>query len=392
MIKGKNILLCITGSIAAYKAPYLVRNFIKIGAQVKVSASYNGKKFISSITMEALSQNKFVDEDNSSAMEHINLARWADIVVIAPATANMIAKLAYGVAADHISTTCLASTAPIFVAPAMNKIMWENQATQNNIKILRERGITVLGPNFGIQACGDIGYGTMLEPEEIVDAITSNAKFASILGGKKILIASGPTQEPIDPVRFISNHSSGKMGNALAKAAINYGADVSFISGPVNIYPDNCKLIKVQTALEMYQAALNNIEDHDIFISCAAIADYRPKVVSDHKIKKSTSFNHIELIKNPDVLSELAKKFPKKFIVGFAAETQNLEKNAMKKLEEKKLDMVIANMVGKNLAFESDYNSVVIMSAKGKSIKIEEKTKDFIANKILNYISNLYFN
>lgn len=392
MIKGKNILLCITGSIAAYKAPYLVRNFIKIGAQVKVTASYNGKKFISSITMEALSQNKFVDEDNSSAMEHINLARWADIVVIAPATANMIAKLAYGVAADHISTTCLASTAPIFVAPAMNKIMWENQATQNNIKILRERGITVLGPNFGIQACGDIGYGTMLEPEEIVDAITSNAKFASILGGKKILIASGPTQEPIDPVRFISNHSSGKMGNALAKAAINYGADVSFISGPVNIYPDNCKLIKVQTALEMYQAALNNIEDHDIFISCAAIADYRPKVVSDHKIKKSTSFNHIELIKNPDVLSELAKKFPKKFIVGFAAETQNLEKNAMKKLEEKKLDMVIANMVGKNLAFESDYNSVVIMSAKGKSIKIEEKTKDFIANKILNYISNLYFN
>ncbi|MDT8399144.1 MAG: bifunctional phosphopantothenoylcysteine decarboxylase/phosphopantothenate--cysteine ligase CoaBC [Pseudomonadales bacterium] len=344
-LNNKQILLGISGGIAAYKSAELCRLLIKAGAQVRVVMTRGAQEFITPLTLQALSGQRvhidLLDTEAEAAMGHIELARWADLILVAPATANFIAHLAHGAANDLLSTLCLATRAPLAIAPAMNQVMWENAQTQANIQALSQRAIHVMGPGSGDQACGEIGPGRMLEPADL--AAGAAALFQSgELAGLSVVITAGPTREAIDPVRFISNHSSGKMGYALAQAALEAGARVTLISGPVNLpAPSRATLIKVQSAEDMLAACL---EQHgDIFIAVAAVADYRPVVVAEQKIKKSADTMHIELRKNPDIVATIAAQAERPFTVGFAAETENLEANALKKLAGKKLDLVFAN-------------------------------------------------
>ena len=391
-LAGKTIILGICGGIAAYKSPYIVRFLKKMGADVHVVMTSSAQSFIGKLTLEAISENPVHTDlfaDSKNPISHISLATHADAIVIAPATANTIAKITHGIADNLLTSTILAATCPIFIAPAMNSNMYNNIATQNNIKILKERNFQFIGPIKGLLACGINDIGKMSEPDEIANFI--NQYFSKpqdlSLKGKNIVITAGPTIEPIDPVRYISNKSSGKMGYALATQAQKLGANVTLISGPVTLEkPQNSTLINVKTADEMLQAVNDNLNNCDIFIACAAVADYRSKTVSSNKIKKENNEElTIKLVKNPDILKSVgfSEKRPP-IVIGFAAETNNLEENALKKLQNKGADFIILNDVSQNnIGFNSDNNKVTIYNKKGGKIDLEISSKSLIAQQIL---------
>ncbi|MFT5319938.1 MAG: phosphopantothenoylcysteine decarboxylase/phosphopantothenate--cysteine ligase [Pseudohongiellaceae bacterium] len=344
-LSNKQIILGITGGIAAYKAAELCRLLIKAGADVRVVMTPSATEFITSLTFQALSGNRvqtgLLDEEAEAAMGHIELARWADLILVAPASANFIARLSQGRAEDLLSTLCLATTAPIAVAPAMNQAMWRNKNTQENLQALEKKNIAVLGPASGEQACGDVGLGRMLEPEDIAQAAADVFETGE-LAGVEITITAGPTREAIDPVRYISNHSSGKMGYALARAAMEAGAKVVLISGPVSLEPPpQVKLVSVESARQMLDAC--QVVPGNIFISVAAVADYRPANSANEKIKKHADTMELKLVKNPDILARISLSARRPFCVGFAAETENIEEYARKKLQDKRLDLIFAN-------------------------------------------------
>ncbi len=389
---NKNILLCITGGIAAYKSAEILRLFKKNGADIRIVMTEAAKEFITPLTMQALSgnpiHNSLLDEKAEAAMSHIELAKWADIIIIAPCTAETMSKLAHGRADDLMGAVILASNAKTFIAPAMNVEMWRDPVTQNNLNILSQRDLYFIGPASGEQACGDVGDGRMEEPLNIFNFI-KNKVINNKLQNIKITITAGPTREQIDPVRYISNNSSGKMGYALADAAIEEGADVILISGPVSLRPNpKAKLISINSADELLNEAYKAIESSDIFISCAAVADYKPLNTHDNKIKKNKDeILDITLTKNPDILSSISKKHPDKFIVGFAAETENVEDNAKDKLINKNLNMIVANDVSDtSIGFDSDNNEVMIIT-QNKSILAEKDSKLNIARNIIDLIT-----
>jgi len=393
---NKRILLGVTGGIAAYKSAELVRALKKLGADIRVVMTESAKEFITPLTLQVLSthpvRDKLFDADAEMAMSHIELARWAELILIAPATANIISKLANGLSDDLLSTVCLATESQIMIAPSMNRQMWENKNTQENLRKLKQNNIIQLGPEYGDQACGEIGLGRLLDIDLITESITKYFNQDLILKSKKILITAGPTREPIDPVRFLTNHSSGKMGYALARAAVNAGAEVTLISGPTHLEkPQNLKQININTAEEMYDAVMENIEFNQIFISTAAVADYRPSEFQSEKIKKTNSEQILNLKLNKDILLAVSKLKNKPFLVGFAAETHNLLENATQKLKSKNLDIIIANQVGlKNQrgGFDSDENEVIILSSLlQKNLHLAD-TKENIAIEIINLIGD----
>lgn len=395
----KNVLLGVSGGIAAYKTPDVVRKLIAKGANVRVVLTDSATHFVSALSLQAVSGNKvsthLLDEDAEAGMGHIELARWADYFLVAPATANTIAKLTHGLADDLLTTLALATTAPIFIAPAMNQQMWAAQATTDNMQILRNRGASVLGPAAGEQACGDIGYGRMLEPQEIADAIAEYASSTTInvplFKNTRIMITAGPTREEIDPVRYISNHSSGKMGFAIAKAAQQLGATVTLISGPVNLATP-CEVTRkdVVSAQDMLNAVHDSIALQDIFIACAAVADYKVDKVSEHKLKKQGDDVTLCLTQNPDILKSVTSLDNPPFTLGFAAETQNVESYAKSKLEKKKLNMIAANDVSNaDLGFNSDRNALIVLSRKNTQ-HLTPKSKDLLAMELLKLVHKEY--
>jgi len=361
-----NLLLGITGGIAAYKAPELVRRLRDRGIDVRVVMTRSAHEFVTATSLRAVSgqpvRDNLWDEEAEAAMGHIELARWADRVLIAPATAEFLSRLAQGSAGDLLTTLCLATEAPVAIAPAMNRVMWSNPAVQANVSTVSARGIEILGPGVGDQACGEIGAGRMLDVEELVDAVTSSERSAGALAGRHVIVTAGPTREPLDPVRYFSNHSSGKMGYAMAEAARDAGARVTLLSGPVDLpAPAGIERISFETAENLLDLALRHISECDVFIAAAAVADYRPADVAGEKIKKSDSGDEglsVRLVRAPDVLASVAGLDEPPFTVGFAAETMNLRDYALAKLERKNLDMIVANPVGNGLAFGRDDNTV----------------------------------
>ena len=394
-LQNINVLLGITGGIAAYKTPDLVRKLKAQGANVRVVVTESAKSFVSPLALQAVSGNTvsddLLDPAAEAAMGHIELARWADVLLVAPATANFIAKLANGLADDLLATLCLATTAPIYIAPAMNQQMWQASATAENMQTVQDRGIGVFGPDQGEQACGEIGPGRMMEPEDLVTEL-SKVITHPVLAGKKITITAGPTREHIDPVRYITNHSSGKMGYALARAAKLMGAEVTLVSGPVNIPAPNVdKLHKVVTAEDMQNAVMQDINSCDIFIGCAAVADYKPTESVDHKIKKSNIELTLTFVRNPDILASVAALEKAPFTVGFAAETQNVSGYAKDKLQRKKLDMIAANDVSqKDIGFNSDSNQLQVFWKSG-DVTLGKADKQTLATQLLQLISE-HFN
>ncbi len=357
-LSGKTIVLGVSGGIAAYKAAELTRLLIKAGARVHVVMTENGARFVTPTTFQALSGNPVWtdpwDDRRANNMSHIDLTRSADALLIAPATANMLAKLAHGIADDLLSTLSLARDCPLLVAPAMNRQMWHNPATQRNVSQLRADGIAVIGPDAGEQACGEVGEGRMSEPEVIVEALISALK-AKPLAGKTVLMTAGPTYEPLDPVRGITNISSGKMGYALARALVQAGARVQLVSGPVALpAPYGVERIPVQTAREMHQAVMERVGQAQVFVGVAAVADFRPVDVAADKIKKSGDGLTIQLTRNPDILAEVASLPAAPFCVGFAAESQNLETYASGKLQAKRLKLVVGNLVQDGMGGDSN--------------------------------------
>ncbi len=385
-------MLGVCGGIAAYKSAELVRLFRKQGHQVRVVLTHSARHFITSLTFQALSGNpvatELLDADEENAMGHINLARWADKIVIAPASANIIAKFSHGIADDLLSTIYLAATCPVYISPAMNQAMWSKIVTQENIQRLVKHGVHVIGPDSGEQACGETGTGRMTEPADINSTlfkITAN----KVLLRLKILISAGPTREPLDPVRYISNRSSGKMGYALAEAAIKAGATVTLVSGPVELTaPKNVQLIKVETAEQMYQAILSIAGQQDIYIGAAAVADYTPTTMSSEKIKKQAEDSIIKLRKTKDILTAItALPAPPYFVVGFAAETDDLEQYAKSKLKQKKLDLIAANWVGKDQGgFDKDENALQIYWDNGEKF-LKMTTKKQLAEQLIFLIA-----
>ncbi|MDF2179288.1 bifunctional phosphopantothenoylcysteine decarboxylase/phosphopantothenate--cysteine ligase CoaBC [Aliiglaciecola sp. CAU 1673] len=365
LLINKNILLGISGGIAAYKTPDLVRKLKAKGANVRVVLTPSAKEFVSPLALQAVSSlpvsMEMLDPAAEAAMGHIELAKWADMILIAPASANIIARLTAGMADDLLTTLCLASDAPLFIAPAMNQQMYRAAVTQQNLATLRSRGVTCFGPAQGEQACGDVGPGRMLEPMELADLMEQQCQPA-LLQGLKLMITAGPTREAIDPVRYLSNHSSGKMGYALARAAALMGAEVNLVSGPVNLpAPSGCTLLKADSALQMHDQVMAKIQEMDIFIGCAAVADYRPAQVTTQKIKKSNDELTLTLIKNPDILADVAASSKPPFTVGFAAETQDVGQYAKDKMVRKRLNMIAANDVSKqNSGFNSELNALSV--------------------------------
>ena len=389
---NKNILLCVTGGIAAYKAAEIIRLFKKDGGDVRVIMTESAKEFITPLTLQAVSGNEIhdslLDLKAESAMGHIELAKWADIILIAPCTAESMAKIVHGRADDLMGAVILASKASTYIAPAMNTTMWLDQGTQANYQTLLSRGIDFIGPDEGEQACGDIGPGRLVEPDKIINLIKSHSNKGPLFG-KTVTITAGPTREQIDPVRYISNNSSGKMGYALAEAAVQEGAVVNLVSGPVVLTADkSINLFKINSAREMLEAVNTCMKSSDIFISCAAVADYKPSKYSDTKIKKENLDNlEINLEKNHDILSEVAEQFSSAYIVGFAAETSDVNANAKKKLDSKNLNMIISNDVSDtSIGFDSDENEVHVITG-SETIFIKKDKKIRIAREILNIIS-----
>jgi phosphopantothenoylcysteine decarboxylase/phosphopantothenate--cysteine ligase len=367
---ARRILLGVTGGIAAYKSADLVRRLRDAGAEVRVVMSQGAQAFITPLTFQAVSGNpvhtKLLDESAEAGMGHIELAKWADQLLVAPATANFIARLAHGLADDLLSTICLATAAPVVLAPAMNQQMWSNPATRANCETLKARNIQLIGPAHGSQACGDIGPGRMVEPAELVDALGTVGE--AVLAGKHVLVTAGPTYEDIDPVRFIANRSSGLMGFAIAQAAREAGARVSLVAGPVGLEtPQGIERMDVRSAQEMHSVVLGLAGQADVFISVAAVADYRPEKPAAQKLKKGLPRQKIELVANPDIVSEVAALECGPFTVGFAAETEQLKEHAQEKLSRKRLDMIAANRVGQaDSGFESDDNEILLLTPSGE--------------------------
>ncbi|MEH7177232.1 bifunctional phosphopantothenoylcysteine decarboxylase/phosphopantothenate--cysteine ligase CoaBC [Neobacillus vireti] len=394
MSMDKKILLCVTGGIAVYKAAALTSKLVQTGAKVKVILSDSAAKFVSPLTFQALSRNEVYtdtfDEKNPNVIAHIDLADWADLILVAPATANTIAKLANGIGDNMITTTLLAATAPVWIAPAMNVHMYDHPAVKKNISILASYDYQFIEPSEGYLACGYVGKGRLEEPEKIVEIIKLHfmKKNTQELKGKNVLITAGPTRERIDPVRFITNHSTGKMGYALAEAAKNAGASVKLISGPVNISaPQGIELVKVESADDMYHAVMDSYKCADIIIKTAAVADYRPKVSFDHKMKKQPGDKVIELERTKDILFELGTLKMNQILVGFAAETENVEEYARKKLAAKNVDMIVANNVKtEGAGFGMDTNIVTLIKRDGSKIELPLMSKKEVANKIIKEI------
>ena len=392
-LANKNILLGVTGGIAAYKSAEIVRHLKKSGASVRVVMTKSAEEFITPLTLQALSGNRvsteLLDTESEAAMGHIELAKWADGILIAPATANTIARLSSGRGDDLLSTVTLAFDGPISLAPAMNQAMWRDNRTQDNLNKLLTQDIGICGPGSGEQACGDTGLGRMLEPLEILEIFSSSFD-KGVLSGKNVLITAGPTQEPIDPVRFITNRSSGKMGYSLAHAAIEQGAQVTLISGPVNIEPpSNCNVIAINTAKEMSDAVKHHIKKMDVYIGTAAVSDYSPAEVKDSKIKKAgdNSSMILELKENEDILKFVSELEDRPYVVGFAAETDKLIENAENKLKHKKLDLIVANDVSdKSIGFDSEENEVTLITKEEKQL-LKKQNKKKISKKIIEFIS-----
>jgi len=400
MLTNTHILLGISGGIAAYKSAELIRLFKKNGADVRVVMTRNATQFITPLTIQALSgEATHIDLFDASAdngMDHINLARWADIFIIAPATANMIAKMNHGLADDLLSTLYLAATCPVYLAPAMNQAMWSKAITQNNIASLKQQGVLTIGPEQGSQACGETGFGRMSEPDVICQHLIDQfARLSSSqykpLTNIKVLISAGPTREALDPVRYITNRSSGKMGYAIAEAAIKAGAEVTLVSGPVTLAaPDNCTLVSVESAADMHEAVISRAHDHDIYIGAAAVADYSPALVNPTKIKKLSDSTSIILNKTKDILADLTQLDAHPFTVGFAAETNNLSAYALDKLTTKKLDMIAANVVGEAIGgFDSDVNALHVFWGSGDEY-LPMTHKTLLAEQLINLIATHY--
>jgi phosphopantothenoylcysteine decarboxylase/phosphopantothenate--cysteine ligase len=392
-LPAKRLLLGVTGGIAAYKSAELARRLREAGAEVRVVMTRAATQFITPLTMQAVSGNPvhlhLLDPSAESAMSHIDLARWADAVLIAPASADFLAKLAHGQADDLLSTLCLATAAPLAVAPAMNQQMWRNTATQANVETLRTRGIALWGPAEGEQACGDVGPGRMLEPEDLV-ARAAGLFETGALAGLHILITAGPTQEALDPVRYISNRSSGKMGYAVAQAALDAGARVTLITGPTALTPPSrAQVIPVATAQAMYDAVQGHAPHADIFIGVAAVADYRPAEVAAHKIKKSADSLTVVLHKNPDILASMGALSPRPYTVGFAAETSDVERLAREKLLAKGADLIAANEVGANLGFDTDDNALLLVDRQG-TLSLPVQPKPRLARQLIQAIAERY--
>lgn len=395
----KNVLLGIGGGIAAYKSADLVRRLKERGFDVRVVMSQSAMEFITPLTLQALSghpvSSSLLDPAAEAAMGHIELARWADLVIIAPATANLLARINAGMADELITTTCLATEAPIALCPAMNQQMYRNLATQANLASLQSRGYTLWGPASGSQACGEVGPGRMLEPLEIAELASRFFATKDVyaeqesqpLAGQSVLITAGPTREAIDPVRYISNHSSGKMGFALAKAAADMGADVTLVAGPVNLAtPEGVTRINVESAQNMLDAVMENVDNKDIFIGCAAVADYRVSDIATSKIKKKAEEMQLALVRNPDILATVASLADRPFVVGFAAETHDVETYARDKLKRKNLNMIAANDVSvAGLGFNADANALRVFWPQG-SQDLPATDKLTLARQLLSLI------
>ena len=397
-LEGKKILLGVCGGIAAYKSAELTRRLMDQGAQVRIVMTASAKHFITPLTMQAVSghaiYDNLLDPQAELGMGHIELAKWADLILIAPATANAIARLRAGMADELLTTLCLASSSPIAIAPAMNQQMYIAAATQENIKVLSERGMNIWGPGQGIQACGDIGPGRLLDVPDLVKLCCDFfVETDQSLSGVNVVITAGPTQEAIDPVRYISNHSSGKMGFSLAEAALAMGAKVTVIAGPVNLtLPATIKRLDVKSAREMHQAALDSLATTDIFIACAAVADYRAQEVHNEKMKKKADTDSITLtlVKNPDIIADVANAADRPFCVGFAAETNDVEAYALGKLKRKNLNLIAANDVSvSNQGFNSDNNALTVFSADSR-FDIPLSSKKEVAAKLLCIVSEQF--
>lgn len=394
-LTNRRILLGITGGIAAYKSAELARHLRTAGADVRIVMTPAATEFITPLTLQALSGNPvhlhMLDAEAEAGMGHIELAKWADLLLVAPASADFMSRLASGQGDDLLSTICLATDAPICLAPAMNQAMWRDAATAHNVELLQQRAITLFGPGVGEQACGDTGPGRMLEPLDIAERAAAQFD-TGLLAGKTVYITAGPTREAIDPVRYISNHSSGKMGYALAEAAVDAGARVKLISGPVNLAaPERMERVLVDSAEQMLAASLDDVENCDIFIAAAAVADYRPTAVAEHKLKKgSEEIMELHLVKNPDIVATVASLDAKPFTVGFAAETRDLLNYAQSKLERKNLDMIIANDVSQaGIGFNSDENAVTVISRTDNKV-LPQVSKRQLASQLVRLIAEQY--
>jgi len=394
-LTNKRVLLGVSGSIAAYKSPDIVRRLQDLGAEVRVVITNGGREFVSERSLQTISKNKvhdnLWDKDAELSMGHIELAKWADVVIIAPASANTIAKLCHGEADDLLSTVILATSATVMVAPSMNQQMYVSLAMKENLQLLKSRNVIIIEPGFGEQACGDVGEGRLAEPIDIAQQ-AAELFLSNSLSGKRVLITIGGTIEAIDPVRFISNHSSGKMGMSLAHACIQAGAKTTLIVGSISIDVERrAETIFVTSASEMYDAVMNNITSQDLFISCAAVADYRPSKVSLNKIKKTSNIKSIQLTENKDILASVCKLKDKPICIGFAAETENLISNAKHKLKNKKCDAIILNDISNSeIGLKSDENEVHFISEKN-SEKIDKNSKQIIAGIIINKIAKYFF-
>ena len=372
MTPKTRILLGVTGGIAAYKSPDLVRRLIERGAEVQVVMTASAQRFVSPMSFQAVSgrptRNDLWDGTAEAAMGHIELARWAQLVLIAPASADFIARLAGGRADDLLSTLCIATEAPIMIAPAMNRVMWANKATQANVELLVSRGVRILGPAAGNQACGEVGAGRMWEPVKLAESVLEPPANAGLLAGLNVVITAGPTRERLDPVRYLTNRSSGKMGFAVAAAAREAGAHVTMVTGPVQLpTPAGVTRINVESASDMFAAVHRHIADADVFIAAAAVADFQPASVAKQKIKKQGAPVSIELEPAPDIVKSVADMAKRPFVVGFAAETNDIEANARSKLKRKKLDMIAANEVGDGIAFDCEDNALTVIWPGGKA-------------------------
>jgi phosphopantothenoylcysteine decarboxylase / phosphopantothenate---cysteine ligase len=395
-VNPTRVLLGVTGGIAAYKSPDLVRRLVERGCEVQVVMTEAARRFVTPLTFEAVSGRRVRDDlwdhEAESSMGHIELARWADIVVVAPATAHFMAQLAGGLAGDLLTTLCLATTAPVVLAPAMNQAMWANSATQANRALLESRGVRLLGPAEGDQACGDVGPGRMVEPLAIATALleTPGRSRLRSLAGLKVLVTAGPTREPIDPVRYITNRSSGKMGYALAAAAREAGADVVLVSGPVALpAPSGVRRVDVETADELYATVHDEIKGVDIFVGCAAVSDYRPQVTATQKIKRTSAELELELVRSPDTLASVAQLPSPPFTVGFAAETQDVARYAREKLEKKRIDMIAANQVGRDCGFDRETNALTVYWPGGE-LALGEGSKPVLARRLVELIAERY--
>jgi phosphopantothenoylcysteine decarboxylase / phosphopantothenate---cysteine ligase len=386
------ILLGVTGGIAAYKSPDLVRRLIERGADVQVVMTGAAQRFVSPMSFQAVSgrptRSDLWDDAAEAAMGHIELARWAQVVLIAPASADFIARLAVGRADDLLATLCLATEAPIVLAPAMNRVMWANKATQANIETLVTRGIRILGPASGNQACGEIGEGRMWEPLKLAESLLERPANAGLLSGLNILITAGPTRERLDPVRYLTNRSSGKMGFAVAAAAREAGAHVTIVTGPVHLpTPAGITRINVESARDMYAAVHRQVADADVFIAAAAVADFQPVSVAKQKIKKQGVGVKLDLEPAPDIIKSVADMAKRPFVVGFAAETNDVEDNARGKLKRKKLDMIAANQVGEGIAFDCDDNALTVIWPGGQ-VQIARGPKIEVARQLIALIAS----